>query len=137
MKIQLLPTSFDGEGRATQEQHLCCFLINDCVAVDAGSLAMATTSQQKKNIRDVVLSHAHLDHIAGLPIFLDDLFAALEMPLRVHAEQKVIDVLEENIFNWDVYPRFSELQNDFGQVLVYCPFESENAFKISDLTFAD
>jgi glyoxylase-like metal-dependent hydrolase (beta-lactamase superfamily II) len=36
---------------------------------------MAASATQKKQIRDVVLTHAHLDHIAGLPLFIDDLFS--------------------------------------------------------------
>lgn len=135
MKLQLLPTTFDQNGRATQEQHLCCLVVNDCVAVDAGSLAMSTTPKQKESIRNVVLSHAHLDHIAGLPIFIDDLFATLESPIIIHATQEVIDTLEANIFNWDIYPRFSELKNDNGDVVKYKSFQQSISFEIEGLTF--
>ena len=74
MKIQLLPSTLDHKGCATARQHLSCFVIDDCVAIDAGSLAMSTTAEQKELIRNVVLTHAHLDHVAGLPLFIDDLF---------------------------------------------------------------
>src|SRR5918998_1216332 len=106
MKLQLLPTTFDRNGCATAQQHLACFVIDDSVAIDAGSLAMATTDIQREKIRNVVLTHAHLDHIAGLPLFIDDLFAILKEPICVHAEKKVIDTLERDVFNWSVYPRF-------------------------------
>ena len=53
MKIQLLPTTFDQNGCATQQQHMCCFVIDDSVAVDAGSLAMAVTLEQKEKIEDI------------------------------------------------------------------------------------
>lgn len=119
MKIQLLPTSFDDSGQASRRQHLACFVIDDLVALDAGSLATSTSSIQKEKIRNVILTHAHLDHVAGLPLFIDDCFATLREPITVHATQQVIEVLETNIFNWDVYPRFSELENEFGKVLQY------------------
>ena len=77
MKVQLLPSTFDESGKASSRQHLPCFVIDDVVAIDAGSLAMACTDQQRANIRDIVLSHAHLDHIAGLPLFIDDLYSVL------------------------------------------------------------
>lgn len=133
MKIQLLPTTFDQKGRATQQQHLCCFVIDDRVAIDAGSLAMATTTEQKKNIRDVVLTHAHLDHIAGLPLFIDDLFASLKSPVCVHATREVVEILERDIFNWSVYPRFSELRNKFGEVLQYETFDDKKEFVAAHL----
>ncbi len=135
MKLQLLPSSFDENGLASEQQHLSCFVINDSVAVDAGSLAMATNSLQKKQIRDVVLTHAHLDHIAGLPLFIDDLFDILDEPIRVYATREVIEVLKRDIFNWAVYPNFLELENKKGAVLKYRAFEVEREIVIKDLTF--
>jgi ribonuclease BN (tRNA processing enzyme) len=110
-------------------------VVDDSVAIDAGSLAMAATGEHQEKIRDVVLTHAHLDHTAGLPLFIDDLFSALEEPVVVHAAQSVVDALEEHIFNWTVYPRFSELSNANGPVLRYAPFEPGGEFQVKHLTF--
>ena len=71
MRIQLLPSTFDGRGHATLEQRLTCFLIDDCVAVDAGSLGIALTSDQRSKVRNIIVTHPHMDHIASLPIFID------------------------------------------------------------------
>lgn len=135
MKLQLLPTTIDEKGRSTAHQHLCCLVVDDCVAIDAGSLAMSTDKRQKEQIRDVVLTHAHLDHIAGLPIFIDDLFATLETPIRIHALPEVVQALEDFVFNWIIYPRFTELKNDFGEVMSYFPFEFEQKFRVAHLEF--
>lgn len=133
MKFQLLPSTFDEKGCVSQRQHLSCFVIDDCLAIDAGSLAMSTTMEQKRKIRDIVLSHAHLDHIAGLPLFVDDLFASLTEPLCVYATAEVIEVLERDVFNWAVYPRFSELENGYGAVLKYFDFKAEEEFSVRHL----
>jgi len=103
------------------------------VAIDAGSLAMATSTVQKRQIRDVVLTHAHLDHIAGLPLFIDDSFAGLDTPICVHALSEVIETLERDIFNWAIYPRFSELENSNGAVLKYQPFAIGEEFSVKHL----
>lgn len=134
MKFQLLPSTFDETGSAAPRQHLSCFVIDDCLAVDAGSLAMSTNAWQKENIRDVLLTHAHLDHVAGLPFFIDDLFAGLDAPVRVHATKEVIEILERHIFNWEIYPRFSELKNDNGAVLQYCPFRVGTEIPVKHLS---
>lgn len=94
---------------------------------------MAATSTQRKQIRDIVLTHAHLDHIAGLPLFVDDLFASLKEPIRIYATEKVIEVLERDIFNWDVYPSFSELENDLVNVLEYRKINAGNEFHVKHL----
>lgn len=131
----MLPTTFNEKGCATLQQHLSCLVIDNCVAVDAGSLATAVNKIQREKIRDVVLTHAHLDHIAGLPLFVDDLFATLRKPVCVHAAAEVIEILEENIFNWAVYPRFSELKNKYGKVLCYREFQPGKNFKAAHLNF--
>ena len=133
MKIQLLPTTFDASGRATPQQHLACFVVDDKVALDAGSLAFAATENQRRQLRDVVITHSHLDHIAGLPIFIDDLFETLETPLRVHATETVAEALENHIFNWTIYPRFSELENDNGAVMRYLHFNLREKFSVAHL----
>ena len=133
MKLRLLPSSFDSDGSASAKQHLTCFIVNDRVAFDAGSLAMGVSDIERRAVRDVVLTHAHLDHVAGLPLFLDDLFSTLTESVRVHASAEVIEALERDIFNWSVYPRFSELQNSNGPVIEYVPFSNGIEFAAGGL----
>ncbi|HEX8140878.1 MAG TPA: 3',5'-cyclic-nucleotide phosphodiesterase [Pyrinomonadaceae bacterium] len=133
MKIQLLPSTFDEQGRATPEQRLTCFLIDDRVTVDAGSIAIALSDEQRNTVRDVIVTHPHMDHIASLPIFIDDLFGFLDGPIRVHATPEVIETLERDIFNWVVYPRFSELSNERGPVMQYVPFRHGEEFQVAHL----
>ncbi len=134
MKLQLLPSTFNGDGTASPGQHLTCFVVDDSVAFDAGSLAMASSPLQKKQVRDIVISHTHLDHVAGLPLFIDDLFATLTEPVRIHAAAEVIEVLERDIFNWSVYPRFSELSNQNSPVLEYYKVVTGSSFDVAHLS---
>ena len=133
MNIQLLPSTFDTNGHATPEQRLTCFLIDETVAVDAGSIALALSAEQREKVRDIIVTHPHMDHIASLPIFIDDLYPTLKRPIRVYATQVVIDLLERDIFNWNVYPRFSELKNDFGPVMEYVPVPEGQEFQVAHL----
>jgi ribonuclease BN (tRNA processing enzyme) len=133
LKIQLLPSTFDQQGRATQEQRLTCYLIDDRVAVDAGSIAIASSDEQRNTVRDIIVTHPHMDHIASLPIYVDDLFGFLTTPIRIHATQEVVEMLERDIFNWTVYPRFSELRNEHGPVMQYVPFKTGVEFKVAHL----
>ena len=71
-----------------------------------------------------------------MPLFVDDLFAKLSEPIKVYAEQEVIDILERDIFNWAIYPRFCELSNENGNVLEYKAFKSGDEFSAADLRVA-
>ena len=133
MKLQLLPSTFDAQGRATLEQRLTCFLIDDRVAIDAGSIAIALTAEQRETVRDIIVTHPHMDHIASLPIFIDDLYPTLKQPMRVYATAEVIDLLERDVFNWNVYPRFSDLKNDYGPVMQYIPIPKGGSFQVAHL----
>jgi ribonuclease BN (tRNA processing enzyme) len=134
VRIQLLPSTFDAQGVATLEQRLTCFLIDDCVAVDAGSIAIATNNEQRSKVRDIIVTHPHMDHVASLPIFIDDLYPSLKEPMRVYATEEVIGLLERDVFNWNLYPRFSDLKNDYGPVMEYIPIPIGKPFRVAHLT---
>ncbi len=134
LQIQLLPSSFDAHGGVSLAQRLTCFVIDDRVTVDAGSIGIALNEAQQGSVRDVIVTHPHMDHIASLPIFVDDLFGELRGPIRIHATTEVIDLLKADVFNDTVYPKFDELKNAHGHVMQYVPFELGREFKIAHLT---
>lgn len=96
---------------------------------------MAVTAAERSAIKDIVITHAHLDHIAGLPLFIDDQFSELTEAVRIHATSEVIEILERDVFNWSVYPRFSELENRHGKVMEYRPFIQGDRFQVGELVF--
>lgn len=134
MRVQVLPSTIDENGRASQRQHLLTMVIDDRVAIDAGCLALSCSDAQRAGVRDVLLTHTHLDHIAGLPMFIDDLFSTLVEPVRIHATELMVETLERDIFNWSIYPRFSELSNDHGPVVEYREFRSGETFDVAHLS---
>jgi ribonuclease BN (tRNA processing enzyme) len=133
LKIQLLPSSFDEAGRATPAQCLTCFVLDNKVTVDAGSIGLALTEAQRRSVRDIIVTHPHMDHIASLPIFVDDLFGELTEPIRIHATEEVVGLLERDVFNDNVYPRFATLRNQHGPVMEYAPFRVGEEFSIAHL----
>ena len=104
------------------------------MTVDAGSIGIALSEAQQRTIRDVIVTHPHMDHIASLPIFVDDLFGELREPVRIHATNEVIELLKADVFNDTVYPRFDELRNTHGRVMEYVPFEPAREFRVAHLT---
>ena len=133
MKIKLLPSTFDERGLATLEQRLSCFLIDGRVAIDAGSIALAVNDAERDAVRDIIVTHPHMDHIATLPIFVDDLFATLTEPVRVHATDEVIAMLERDVFNGTVYPPFHKFSNAQTRVMEFRPFRVGEEFTVAHL----
>src|SRR3954465_7025998 len=111
LRVKLLPSTIDAEGRASPEQRLSCFVVDGRVAIDAGSIAIGLDDAERGTVRDVILTHPHMDHIATLPIFIDDLFASLEEPGRIHATEAVGEMVLRDVFNGTVYPPFQDFHN--------------------------
>ncbi|HEX3142523.1 MAG TPA: 3',5'-cyclic-nucleotide phosphodiesterase [Pyrinomonadaceae bacterium] len=109
-------------------------MIDDRVTIDAGSIGIALSDAQQITVRDVIVTHPHMDHIASLPIFVDDLFGDLREPVRIHATSEVIELLKADVFNDTVYPKFDLLKNAHGHVMQYVPFEVGREFKVAHLT---
>lgn len=85
------------------------FLIDDDILVDAGTGIEDLSVEALASIDHVFLSHSHLDHIAGLPLMVDSVGARRDHPLTVHALPETIEALRTHIFNWVVWPDFTQI----------------------------
>src|SRR5436305_2452164 len=108
VEIRLLPSAaFAGAGR--DQQFLTSYLINDTLALDAGGLGFAVPLDEQRRVRHVLITHTHLDHIASLPIFLENVYGRAAEPVTVHGSQEVLDCLQHDFFNDRVWPDFVNL----------------------------
>ena len=105
MKVTLIPSSLSTDG-FDQNQYAIAYLINDRLAVDAGSLGFYGTPDDQAKIKDIFLSHTHADHIASLPIFVENAYEGGADPVTVHGSASVLDCLRRDVFNGRVWPDF-------------------------------
>lgn len=85
------------------------FLVDDDILIDAGTGVEDLSVEQLAKIDHIFLSHSHLDHICALPLMIDSVGAMRREPLVVHALQETIDALKTHIFNWVIWPDFTEI----------------------------
>jgi len=108
MKLRVLGCS-GGIGKGL---HTSTYMIDDDILLDAGTGAGDLSLAEMRKIKHVFITHSHMDHVLSIPLLVDTLFADLqEQPLLVHARAEVIKVLKEHIFNWHLWPDFTELPN--------------------------
>jgi len=100
MMIRFLGTH-NAESRSTR---LVSFLIDDVLAVDAGSLVSELTFPEQKKIRAILLSHGHYDHIRAVPAFA---FNNSDRTTKVIATAKTLDILSSHLIDGVVYPKFT------------------------------
>lgn len=85
------------------------FLVDDDMLIDAGTGLGDLPLNQMTGIRHIFLTHSHMDHIVGLPLLADSMFGVHDEPIVVHAQEETIEAIREHIFNWVIWPDFSEL----------------------------
>ncbi len=105
MRIKILGCS-GGVGPGLRTTSL---LIDDELLIDAGTGVGDLALSQMRRIRHVVLTHSHLDHVCGLAFMADNLFDLIDEPITVHASETTLQVVQEHIFNWKIWPDFSKL----------------------------
>jgi len=111
------------------------FLVDDDVLVDAGTGVGDLAAPGMRDIRHVFVTHAHLDHVASIPLLVDHMFDELSEPLVVHAQQATIDALRTHIFNDVIWPDFSGLPNGDHPVLQFDPMERGETRRIGERIF--
>lgn len=92
-------------------------LIDDETLIDAGTGVCDLSLAQMRAIKDVFITHSHLDHICGLAFMADNLFDLIDRPMRVHATAETLDALRKHLFNWTLWPDFSKLPDESNPLL--------------------
>ncbi|HNU81996.1 MAG TPA: 3',5'-cyclic-nucleotide phosphodiesterase [Thermoanaerobaculia bacterium] len=90
---------------------MTCLLVNDRVALDAGSLSQALSIERQQAVESIVLSHSHMDHTTSLPFFVENVFGRVREAVDVHASAATIYALRKHLFNNDTWPDFTRLPN--------------------------
>jgi cAMP phosphodiesterase len=95
-------------------------LIDNDVLLDAGTGLGDLSLEDLHSIRHVFLTHAHLDHIAGLPMLVDSIFEEdFEVPVNVYARQETLNALKAHLFNDVIWPDFSKIPDPDNPMLRY------------------
>ncbi len=116
MRIQALGCS----GGIAQGLRTSAMLVDGHILIDAGTGVGELPLAALRQIDHVFLTHAHLDHIAGLPLFVDSAQGRDgRPPVVVHARAETLAALQAHIFNDVIWPDFSRIQGPHGALLEY------------------
>ena len=107
MKIKILGAHHN----ETVRSKCTSFLVDDRVAIDAGSLTYALEMEEQLKIKALLLSHQHYDHVRDAPS-LAVAFFRTHTTLNIYATKAVCDVVSSRLFDGSLYPKYTELPKD-------------------------
>lgn len=84
-------------------------LVDNDVLLDAGTGVGELSLSELIEIDHVFITHAHIDHIASLPLLLDAVMTSRSRPVTVYATDENLRSLQTHIFNWSIWPDFTQL----------------------------
>lgn len=107
MKLRILGCSGGiGSGLRTTSM-----LLDQDILIDAGTGVGDLSLEALSQIDHIFLSHSHLDHITSIPFILDTVSFLRNRPLTIYALAETVEVLKQHIFNWKIWPDFSQIPN--------------------------
>jgi ribonuclease BN (tRNA processing enzyme) len=115
MKLRVLGCSggIGGNLRTTS------FLLDHDVLIDAGTGVNELSLTELSVIDHIFVTHSHLDHICSIPFMVDSVGFMRDRPLTIYATADTLQILQQHMFNWKIWPDFSEIPNSQQPVMRY------------------
>jgi len=107
MKVMLVPSA-----GGCHFHYLSSYVIDGVIAVDAGGLGFYGSPADQARVRHVFLTHTHIDHLASLPIFLENVYNTYPECVCIHAGEAALDCLRRDVFNDRLWPDFLRISKE-------------------------
>lgn len=129
MKLRILGCSgADFSGCKTSS-----YLIDRSLLVDAGTITSVLSVEEQSEIRQVLITHSHLDHIKGLPSLADSrCFDQASGGITVAGISETVSALREHLFNGILWPDFSRLPTREKPAISFMSVEAEVEYEFGD-----
>src|SRR5256886_9045175 len=95
------------------------FLVDSDILIDAGTGVGDLTLAELSQIDYIFITHSHLDHVTSIPFLVDTVGGMRSKPLVVYATRATTEILRNHLFNWAIWPDFSEIPSAEAPFLRY------------------
>ena len=85
----------------------CSLLIDGIIAIDAGALTSSLSFAEQQEIKAILLTHQHYDHIRDIPALAIN-YQEYGATIDVYSIQPVYEVMTDHLLNNVIYPNFME-----------------------------
>ncbi|MFH0924350.1 MAG: 3',5'-cyclic-nucleotide phosphodiesterase [bacterium] len=97
-------------GARLPQYKLTSFLIEDKLLLDAGEITSTLSLEEQTRIKNILVSHAHLDHIKDIFFLADNIFGLQKVSINVYSTSEVITAIKKYVSNNIIWPDFSRIK---------------------------
>ncbi len=127
MKLKVIGCSGGIGGRHLRTTSM---LVDNDILIDAGTGVTDVSLAELMLIDHVFITHSHLDHVCSIPFLVDTVGGMRNKPLTVHAAEPTIEILRNHLFNWSIWPDFTEIPSPEKPWMCYVPLELGEAVEV-------
>jgi ribonuclease BN (tRNA processing enzyme) len=114
---------------------MTCLLVNDTIALDAGSLTQSLTLERQQAIHSILITHSHVDHTSSLPFLVENTRAKGPESIDIYGSRATLYTLRRNMFNDTSWPDFGNLPNHLTPSIQFKELQNEVPITIEDVKF--
>jgi ribonuclease BN (tRNA processing enzyme) len=104
MKIEIL----GAHNAEVEDCNYVSILIDDLIAIDAGCLTSTLTAARQKELKAILLSHIHYDHVRDIPAIALNKYTD-NSRVKVYATQVTCRGITKYLLNGIIYPKFHSI----------------------------
>lgn len=111
------------------------FLVDGDILLDAGTGVGDLSLAELSLIDHIFVTHSHLDHVASIPFLADTVGGMRGQPITVHATRATIAILKSHLFNWEIWPDFTQIPTPQAPFMRYEEIELGRTVSLAGRAF--
>ncbi len=109
------------------------FLLDKQLLLDAGTIGSVLSEEEQLNIRNIFITHSHLDHIRSIPALADNIIIKnISHTVSVYSSAKVISALQNHLFNNIIWPDFTKIPSIDSPVIKFMTINPYQEYIVND-----
>jgi len=120
-------------GNIIGEYRSTAFLINGSILLDAGTVTEALNENQLKNIKQIIVTHTHIDHIKGIFPFVDELVMLGDYVVDLISVKQILEIISQDLFNNRIWPDLTMIPSEKKAFLKLREIQLEKTTQIDSL----
>ena len=131
MKVEILGCS----GGLCKGHDTTCLRVNSSILLDAGTGAGNLAIPEAVKIKDILISHSHLDHVSSICFLSDQDIETRSQPTRIYCLPETSNALTSDLVNGQLWPEIEKVIINGVNMVEFVPIQPFERIVIGECEF--